>query len=155
MIWQQLLFYIIFYPKILLLFQVVKLKIFIDMFLLLIIVDLGLHLNLQREDPEYDFLEFAWGFGTDGFDSSGAEIEETDWIGISKSEKDYKIENIDRIIFNCKSIPEEVLSSTLSSDALGLIGVNRDNLKIQNVTKNYKDYMNVYSMSETQAIKKL
>lgn len=109
----------------------------------------------EKEDPEYDFLEFAWGFGTDGFDSSGAEIEETDWIGISKSEKDYKIENIDRIIFNCKSIPEEVLSSTLSSDVLGLIGVNRDNLKIQNVTKNYKDYMNVYSMSETQAIKKV
>lgn len=111
--------------------------------------------NFNYYRPKYQFKfvnpENSSLNNSDIFSSEKILNEELKKNGIIKNDSDYQIDSISDIIRIYKSIPEEVLNRSLSKKALTMIGVDRDNLKIDSITRKSDAFMNVYSMSEVSA----
>lgn len=79
-------------------------------------------------------------------------IYEKDYLGVTKDEEEYVINDINAIMLNYRSLPDEIIDFSLNNEVLNTINIHLDDLKYDTFIKQYDNYLDIASLSEKRAL---
>ncbi|MBR5369810.1 MAG: hypothetical protein IK137_00735 [Bacilli bacterium] len=98
--------------------------------------------NYHNDDVSYKFVYSE--------ETSNKILEQSVKFDLVKCE----VFNIANLASHYETLPKDFINKTLTSEALQLIGIERNQLKIATTTRNYYDHIDVYAMGQRDAIEK-